>query len=86
MSPRNKEDMTFDEWCDAAGPGCPRDTAMARRAWRLGEDPTEHRAEAEQVYQMRAEKSEDTFVSWLWIIILVVLGVGLVLIAFWSTP
>lgn len=84
--PTNHEGLSFDEWCDAAGPGCPRDAAEARRAWRLCDDPTDYRAEAEKAATEGAEKSEDGLGSWLVIIALTVLGAGLVFVAFSSTP
>lgn len=83
MSPRNRAGLTYTEWEDAAGPGCPRDPTEARRAWRLCEDPSELRSVAEIEAMRRAEKSQD---SWIAVLIVTLLGIGLVLIALLSTP
>lgn len=82
----NREGLTFDEWCDAAGPGCPADTTDARRAWRLCEDPAEYRAEVEAAvrHYEAGEDDHKTFCDWVWGIALTIGGIGLALIAFWS--
>lgn len=88
MSPRNPCGLTFDEWCDAAGPGCPEDRGAARRAWALGEDPSDHRADAERAAGGLATSWESASGGpekgeILWAILLTVGGAALLLAAFW---
>lgn len=84
-SPRNRTGLTFDEWCDLAGPGTPDEPIERRRAWRLCEDPMELRFEAEAAAKARAEKG-DSVGSWIWISVIALGGIGLALIAFWGSP
>jgi hypothetical protein len=51
MATMNNEGLTFSEWCDAAGydadnwNDCPTIRTAMLKAWRLGEDPSDHRVE-----------------------------------------